>query len=90
MKITTNSGKTFDINWIGATNRFGSKLMIELKDDRAFSEIAADFDGVDVFTKEDEKYPGVTMTYEGYSALVSMTRENADGVVRITLERGDA
>ena len=89
MKITTNSGRMFDVSWIGATNRFGNKLMIELKDDRALSEVASDFEGVELIVKEDERHPGVKEVYEGFTHLVSMSKENADGVIRLTLEKGD-
>lgn len=87
MTITTNSGKTFDINWMWATDRFGNRLMIELKDDRALSEIAADFEGVQTITKTDSKAPNVKEIYEGFTKLVSLSKENFDGVIRLTLER---
>ncbi len=90
MTITTDSGKTFDINWIGATNRFGNKLMIEMVDDRALSQIAADFEGVGTITKTDSKKPDVEEVYKGFSKLVGMSKENFDGVIRLTLEKGDA
>lgn len=89
MQITTNSGKTFDINWMWATNRFGNRLMIELVDNRAFSQIAADFEGVDTITKTDSKHPNVKEVYEGYTKLVGMSKENYEGVIRLTLEKGD-
>jgi hypothetical protein len=84
-----SNGKAFDINWMGATNRFGNKLMIELVDNRALSKIAANFEGVDTITKTDSKKPNVKEVYEGYTKLVGMSKENAEGVIRLTLEKGD-
>lgn len=88
MKITLNSGKTFDVNWIGASSRYGDKMMIELNDDRKISQIAADFEGVETITKTDKAKPNVKEVYEGYTLLASISRENADGVIRLTLEKG--
>lgn len=89
MTIMTSRGKTFEINWIWSTTRGGNRLMIELKENRLFSEIAADFEGVQTFTKMDSKTPNVKEIYEGFTALVGMSKENADGVIRLTLEKGD-
>lgn len=90
MTLTTNKGKTFDITWIWATTRGGDRLMIEVKDDRPMAEIAADFDQVEIFEKTTAKMPGVKEVYAGYTRLVGMSRENADGVIRLTLERDGA
>lgn len=90
MKITTSRGKTFDINWAWVSTRRGDSLMIELKDDRPMAEIAADFDGVETFESKDEKKPNVKEVYTGYTKLIIMSRDNADGVIRLTLEKGDA
>lgn len=87
MTLKTSKDETFDISWIGATNRFGSKIMIEMESDMSLPEIAACFDGVETFTKEDKKNPGVKQVFEGFSRLVSITAENADGVVRVTMAK---
>lgn len=88
MKITTSSGKTFDIQWIWAT-REDNRLMIELADDKTFAELAADLDGVPVITKTDSDRPNVKEVYEGFTKLVAMSRENAEGVIRLVLKKGD-
>ena len=88
MTITTSSGKTFDINWMWSTNGAGNRLMIEMKDDRPMAEIAADFDGIQTFEKTGEN-KNVKEVYTGYTKLVCMSRDNFDGVIRLTLEKGD-
>lgn len=90
MKLTTSKGKTFDINYIWPTMRNGEKLMIELEDDRPMTQIADDFDGIEVFEKTDKKKPGVKEVFTGFTRLVNMSRENYEGVIRLTLEKGDA
>lgn len=90
MKITTSKGKTFEINFIWPMNRDGGRLMIELADDRPMAQIAQDFDGIETIEKTDEKKPGVKEVYEGYTSLVMMSRENYEGVIRLTLKKGDA
>lgn len=90
MKITTSKGKTFDVNFIWPTNRDGGRLMIELVDDRPLAEIASDFDGNATIEKTDEKKPGVKEVFEGFNRLVLMSRENYEGVIRLTLKKDDA
>ena len=90
MTLTTNRGKTFEIGWIWATTRGGDRLMIELADNRPMAEIAADFDQVETFERTTTKMPGVKEVYAGYTRLVGMSRENAEGVIRLTLERNGA
>lgn len=89
MQLTTNKGKTFEINYIWPTTRNGEKLMIELEDSRTASQIVADFDGVEVFEKTEKKKPGKEV-FEGFTRLVGYSSENFDGVIRLTLEKGDA
>lgn len=84
MKITTSKGKTLDVNWaFGPTGESGS-LMIELPDNRLLSEIAADFEGNRKIEKTDEKKPGVTETYEGFTELAAIQR-NKNGSVFVKL-----
>lgn len=89
MKILTNDGKTFDITFIGALLRDGNRVMIELKDDRTLSEIAADFENLETITKTDSARPNVKEVFEGFTQLVSIQRNKATGTVRLTLEKGD-
>lgn len=87
MQITTSKGKTFNIQFIGALLRSGNRLMIELEDARALSEIAADFDSVDTITKTDEIRPNEKTVYEGFTKLFSVQRNIDAGTVRLMLER---
>lgn len=87
MMITLSTGKDLKINWIGTTRRFGDKIMIEMADERPLHEICEDFEGVAAITRENEKIPGVKEVFEGFSKVVSASRENADGVVRLTLAK---
>lgn len=87
--IMTNRGTKHSINWILTTARNANKLVIDLKDERPLAEIAADFDGLETFTKTDDNKPGVKEVYEGYSGLVSIQRNGEAGTVRLTLEKGE-
>lgn len=90
MQITTSKNKTYDVRFIGALIRNGSRMMIELADDRPLWEIAEEFDGLSAITKTDEMKPGVKEVYEGFSQLVGIQRYNGNGTVLLTLEKGDA
>lgn len=85
--FTTNRGTKHSINWILTTARNANRLAIDLKDDRALSEIAADFEDLEVLTKTDDNKQGVTEVYQGYSQLVSIQRNSEAGTVRLMLER---
>lgn len=90
MKIKTSRGNTFEVVFIGAMLRNGNRLLMEMVDDRAFSDIAADFDGLETITKTNAELPDVNEVYEGFTRLVSITRDTGrSGVVRLTLERDD-
>lgn len=89
MKITTSTGKTFDILFISSGVYMGGRAMIELADERALSEVASDFEGVDTITKTDELLPGVSEVYSGYTRLISVQRNAETGTVRLMLEKGD-
>lgn len=86
MTITTDKGKTFDVNFAWGPVRWGSdqRLIIELaKDARALSEICADFDGVQTFERKDEDEGD--MTFTGYTDLVSAARDRSRGTVSLAL-----
>lgn len=87
MKITTSKGKSFDIDFICAPLSTLKHIIIETRDSRPFSEIAADFDGLESIKKEDDmRGSSVFEVYEGFSRLVEIHRY-ADGSVRLTLEK---
>ena len=87
MTITTNTGKTFDVNWAWPP-RNTNKLMIEMKDTRPIQEIAADFDGLESISRESETEGNAV--YTGYGTLVGVIRDTMKGTVQLTLERNDA
>lgn len=87
MKITLSTGKEFNVNYIWGPLRGTNQIMIDMPDERGIEEVAADFAGVLWIVKTEERRPGITETYEGYTEIASVIRERATGTVRITLER---
>ena len=87
MRITTNRGKTFDVNYAFAPTSKGT-CMMEILDNRPIAEVAADFDGLETISRESENEGNAV--YTGYDTLVSVFRNTAKGTVQLTLERSDA
>lgn len=88
MQIRTDQQKTFDVNYAWGPVRSTGELMIELTADaRPISEIAADFEGVQVFDRPDEHQGN--MTFVGYTELVSVVRDRNTGAVLLVLRRGN-
>lgn len=85
MKITTNKGQEFDANWMWVSGAMKDHLMIEIADSGDLASIAKAFDGVEFIEKVNEKTPKVSERYVGFTRLMGISRENADGVIRITL-----
>lgn len=86
MTITTDKGKTFEASYAWGPVIATGRLMMEIiGDTRALSKIAADFEGVQKFTRRD-KLEG-DMEFDGYTQLVGISRMSAD-TVQIALERG--
>lgn len=87
MTVKTDRGKTFDVNYAWGPVRSTGELMIELTaDTRPLSQIAADFEGVQAFGREDENEGN--MTFEGYTELVSVVRDRNTGAVLLVLRKG--
>ena len=83
MKITTNRGQAFDVNWAWAMD---GVLRIELPDTRPIGDIAEDFDGlVRIERKSEEEGDD---TYIGYDVLTGVTRNRGKGTALLTLEKG--
>lgn len=59
--------------------------MVEVKDERLLSAIAADFEGSEYIEKENERMEEIKERYTGFSKVVGLSKENADNVVRVTL-----
>lgn len=87
MQITLSNGKVFEVEFVGTLLRDGKRVVIEMVDDRALSQIAPDFEGVETITKTNSKNLTVKEVYEGFTQLVEIHRNTAAGTVRLTLER---
>ena len=86
MTVKTDRGETFDVNYAWGPVRSTGELMIELTADaRPLSQIAADFEGVQAFEREDENEGN--MTFEGYTELVSVVRDRTRGAVLLALRK---
>lgn len=86
MTVKTDRWKTFDVNYAWGPVRSTGELMIELTADaRPLSQIAADFEGVQAFEREDENEGN--MTFEGYTELVSVVRDRTRGAVLLALRK---
>lgn len=91
MTVTTSKGKTLCINWMWGPVRTTGAVMLEVKDERPLSAIAADFEGCETFKKmDDSKGTAIYEMYEGYTVLSAISRNKRTGGVQITLEKGDA
>lgn len=86
MTITTDRGKTVEINYAWGPVRTTGELMIEIKaDTRKISEIAKDFEDVQTFERKDENEGN--MTFTGYTELRRITCEKETGTVLLVLGR---
>lgn len=86
MRITTDSGKTFDANWAWGPVGARRRVLASIRDDRALSQIAADIEGASRMTcREDGAGEAV---YQGYTRLVRIERTD-DASVEIALEQGE-
>lgn len=89
MKITTQSGTTFDADWVLATKtRQGvNQLTMQLAGDTPLGAITGDIIGSEKITaSEDERAYTV---YEGYTLLASLIYSADRAAVRVTIERDD-
>ena len=86
MKLTTSKGKTFEVGWMWGPVGADGLLMLEYADDRALSQIAADFEGCEHFHRESETEGD--RDWDGYTRLRSVVR-SGHGKVQIALERSE-
>lgn len=87
MTITTDKGKTVDVNYAWGPVRSTNELMIELAGDaRPLSQICADFEGVKTFERKDKDEGD--MTFTGYTELVSAVRDRSSGSVLLVFRKG--
>lgn len=85
MTITTNKGRTFEVNYAWGPVSSTGFLMIEIKnDDRNISEIALDFENLDKITRKDKNEGDIE--FSGFTQLVGIIRKS-DNSIQIVLER---
>ena len=80
-------GKSYEIEFISTAAYAGNQIVIELMDDQPLSQIAADFEGRETITRTDTIRPEITTTYSGYTELIDIRRNQANGSVRLTLKK---
>lgn len=84
MTITTSRGKTFPAEWAWGPVGPQEQLMLQIRDERPLSEIAADFEGCDRIHRQSDLEGD--LDFEGYTALRAIQR-TPEGAVRLTIER---
>lgn len=84
-----NLGETenVEIEFISSTARAGDQIVIELIDSRPLSEIAGMFEGRQKLTRTDSIRPEIETIYTGYTELIDIRRNQANGSVRLTLKK---
>lgn len=88
--LTTDKGKTFDVNWAWAPVGDDDDMILELtREERSMAEIAEDFDGVEHFHKSNENAPPYEADYDGYTKIKSISRNFRKHTVQITLSKDD-
>ena len=76
-----------EIESISALMREGRQIVIELIDKRPLSEIADMFEDRPKLVRTDSVRPEIETTYTGYTELIDIRRNQADGSVRLTLKK---
>lgn len=84
IKLTTDKGKTLDVNYVLNPRGDQESLIISLADDRAISVIAAELEGCASIKCVDENSPRRTDLYDGFTKLKSI-QELSTGSVRVVL-----
>ena len=89
MQIETNSGKTFDADWVldTVTRHRAHQLTVQLPGDTPLKKIMGSLVGCAQITSTKET--GVRTVYEGYTQLASLIYSTDRKALRLTLERDD-
>lgn len=85
--LNLGDGVEREIEFITAPSMESGKVMIELYDDRALSQIAADFEGCDKIVRKDNIRTDIETVYTGFTNLTSIQRNAVSGSVRIALAK---
>lgn len=84
--LDLGNSKVHEIEFISSMQT-GSTILIEMIDERALSEVAAEFEGNDKLVVTDTIKPGVSTVYDGYTELIDIRRNQINGSVRLTLSK---
>lgn len=84
MTLETSKGKTVVARWAWAPANADGDLMIEYDDARKISEIAADWEGCALITRESAEEGNAI--YKGYTEIRIMSRQR-NGAIQITLKK---
>ena len=87
MTVTTSKGKTFEVDWMWGPVGYARELMLQLRDERPLSEIAADFEGCGSFLRDSDLEGRVE--WRGYTDLKAVIRLTG-GAAQVTLTKGAA
>ena len=79
--------ESVEIEFISSVARVGDQIVIELIDSRPLSEIAGMFEDRQKLTRTDSIRPEIETTYTGYTELIDIRRNQANGSVRLTLRK---
>ena len=85
--LDVGDGVKREIEFITAPAMENGKVMIELYDDRALSQIAADFEGREKLVRTDNIRTDIETVYTGFTRLTAIQRNAVSGSVRITLAK---
>lgn len=85
MTIRLDGGEPRACEYIGDSVITPGRLMLEIEDTRALPVIAAEFEGVQRI--DAVRWYDQESSYEGYTELIDIRRNQADGTVRMTLKR---
>ncbi|MBR3794743.1 MAG: hypothetical protein IKK34_01765 [Clostridia bacterium] len=84
MEIRTSKGKTYGADWIGGPTGVRNEIYCEIEDERALSEIAAEFEGAEL---TGISRGGVETIYAGYTELARISREAGSKLTRIAMRK---
>jgi len=82
MKLTTSTGKTYDVYWIDGPTVTSGAVVLQMDDSRKLSEIATEFEGVESLKRESETQGN--KEWNGYTMLQRISRLD-NGRVLISL-----
>lgn len=86
MKLTTSKGNEYAVDWIDTVAN-NAEVFMQMADDRTFSAIVPEFDGLEWMKREDA-HQGDKL-FEGYSLLKSIKRIEPGIVILSFVKAGD-